>query len=72
MNRDLEASTRDLFAWELCRAMDQPACQASLRSGSVAGLETWFAAERPRLEQQAAAEGPKLRELAAELHQRIQ
>jgi len=78
-NHELDESTRHLFAAELCRSLREPDCEDTLRpvSGSsdeahsLARFDSWFKAKRTELAQKASTEGPKFRDLAAELHQTL-
>ena len=78
-DQGLEMSTRYSFAAQVCKAVGDPTCQSALRSDgpssdkapSLAKFEVWFARARIVLDERAAAEKPKLVQLAAELHQRL-
>jgi hypothetical protein len=78
-NQELEGSTRRLFAGELCKSLGKPDCEGTVRPASsnseegqsLARFDSWFEERRTALEKEAATEGPKFRDLAAELHQTL-
>lgn len=78
-DQGLEVSTRYQFAVQVCEAVRDPTCESALRPGgtssekatSLARFEAWFAKQRLSLDERVATERPKLMQLAAQIHQRL-